>query len=110
MLDPLPTSPRRIYFSRLQGVEFGSPECIYVLEQFLTKTKERKELGKLQGSHAIHVADILEKVRDFATISGEVRVEAFSSSSGHSEMSHAYLSSPAVTLRNVGSITNLLYI
>jgi hypothetical protein len=89
---------------------FGSPECTDALERFLAKKEEHKELEKLQGSHAIHVADSLEKVRNFAMISCAKFVLSRFQVHGHSRMSHTYLSSPAVTLRDVGNITNLLHI
>ena len=56
-----------------ETIDLSSPQFFPTLEPFLREKEEHIRLGGLEGSDAVHAADILGKVRDLEMIPREVQ-------------------------------------
>ena len=100
-------------FSALERMEPGSEAFLPTLELFLQIKEERKLLEKLEGSAAIHAADVIEKARDRGVFSCEAWADLFVACGRahvfrHSRIPQTYPSPPTLTLWVVGGTANLL--
>jgi len=93
-------------------MEPNSEAFLPTLELFLQSGEERKLLEQLEGSAAVHAADVLEKARDresslvkladLCVACGRTRVFR------HSRIPQTYPSPPTFTLWVVGNTAHLL--